>query len=399
MKVFVNILLLVFGLVVKAQVPTAGLVGAWTFNGNANDVSGSANHGTVYGATLTTDRCGNPNSAYAFNGINQFIQTVSAGPTGTVSRSVSFWAKTNATYLMTLFAYGGSSGSLAYALQYNYNCPGVGIDVNDEALTRGNNCILNNGWHHVVAVFNSSTSIQHNNVDFYVDAVLLPTISCVITGSTQIINTTADNPISFGRIHDDNARFFMGSMDDIYLYNRVLNYAEIVQLYKACSIPVAGNTLVCTNASSSYSILPVSGALSYNWSLPNGWTGSSATNSIATNNMGTSGVVNVTVTGSCSYSVSSSLSVTVNKCNVLNESAETEIGLETGPNPCSNQLNLTIQGSGVIQVVDLLGQLLYEEFINNETIKINTSAWPQGLYLLKCTRTGGMIETRKIIRQ
>ena len=48
---------------VPSYVPTNGLVGYWPFNGNANDESGNGNNGTVNGATLTTDRFGNSNSA------------------------------------------------------------------------------------------------------------------------------------------------------------------------------------------------------------------------------------------------------------------------------------------------------------------------------------------------
>ncbi|NDA99298.1 MAG: hypothetical protein EBY31_08875 [Flavobacteriia bacterium] len=48
---------------VPANVPANGLVGWWPFNGNANDESGNGNNGTVNGATLTTDRNGNVNSA------------------------------------------------------------------------------------------------------------------------------------------------------------------------------------------------------------------------------------------------------------------------------------------------------------------------------------------------
>jgi len=45
-----------------------GLVAWYPFNGNANDESGKGNNGTVYGATLTTDRFGNSNAAYTFDG-------------------------------------------------------------------------------------------------------------------------------------------------------------------------------------------------------------------------------------------------------------------------------------------------------------------------------------------
>ncbi|MFN5209123.1 MAG: hypothetical protein ACK5D8_06480, partial [Bacteroidota bacterium] len=59
---------------VPSYVPTNGLVGWWPFNGNANDESGNGNNGTVNGAVLATDRFGNANSAYSFDGIDNTIQ-------------------------------------------------------------------------------------------------------------------------------------------------------------------------------------------------------------------------------------------------------------------------------------------------------------------------------------
>lgn len=58
---------------VPSFIPTNGLVGWWPFNGNSNDESGSGNNGTGYGATLTTDRFGNANSANSFNGVANYI--------------------------------------------------------------------------------------------------------------------------------------------------------------------------------------------------------------------------------------------------------------------------------------------------------------------------------------
>lgn len=51
-----------------AQNLDSGLVGYYSFNGNAKDMSGNGNDGIVHGATLTVDRFGNPNSAYYFYG-------------------------------------------------------------------------------------------------------------------------------------------------------------------------------------------------------------------------------------------------------------------------------------------------------------------------------------------
>jgi len=52
---------------IPSYVPTTSLVAYWPFNGNANDLSGNGNNGTVNGATLTADRYGNANNAFYFS--------------------------------------------------------------------------------------------------------------------------------------------------------------------------------------------------------------------------------------------------------------------------------------------------------------------------------------------
>ena len=43
-----------------------------TFDGNASDMSGNGNHGTVNGATLGTDRHGVAGKAYSFDGVDDY---------------------------------------------------------------------------------------------------------------------------------------------------------------------------------------------------------------------------------------------------------------------------------------------------------------------------------------
>jgi hypothetical protein len=74
--------------------PTNGLVAYYPFNGNANDESGNGNHGMVYGATLTVDRFGNANSAYSFDGMNDYIVTNYSGILGKNPGTISLWLKT-----------------------------------------------------------------------------------------------------------------------------------------------------------------------------------------------------------------------------------------------------------------------------------------------------------------
>ena len=51
-----------------------GLVAYYPFNGNANDQSGNNINGVINSATTTTDKYGQLNSAYYFNGSTAYIQ-------------------------------------------------------------------------------------------------------------------------------------------------------------------------------------------------------------------------------------------------------------------------------------------------------------------------------------
>jgi len=58
---------------VTFEIPADGLLAYYPFNGNANDESRNSKHATTNGATLTADRSNQPNSAYFFNGSNNYL--------------------------------------------------------------------------------------------------------------------------------------------------------------------------------------------------------------------------------------------------------------------------------------------------------------------------------------
>jgi hypothetical protein len=72
---------------------------------------------------------------------------------------------------------------------------------------------------------------------------------------------------------------------------------------------ISGATTPCSVTSETYSITAVSGANSYNWTLPSGWTGTSTTNSITVTTGSGSGTIDVVAVGACGNSPVQTLSV------------------------------------------------------------------------------------------
>jgi hypothetical protein len=74
---------------------------------------------------------------------------------------------------------------------------------------------------------------------------------------------------------------------------------------------ISGGTLVCPGGNATYSVTPVTGATSYTWTLPNGWTGTSTTNSINVVAGTASGSVSVIASNGCGTSPVQTLAVSV----------------------------------------------------------------------------------------
>ncbi len=86
---------------------------------------------------------------------------------------------------------------------------------------------------------------------------------------------------------------------------------------------IAGNTTICSGTVNTYSITAVSGATSYTWTLPSGWSGTSTTTSISTTAGTTGGTISVVANSSCGSSVAKTLSVTVNAKPTITASSAT----------------------------------------------------------------------------
>jgi hypothetical protein len=211
---------------------TNGLVAYYPFNGNANDASGKGNDGTVNGATLTSDRFGIANSAYSFNGTNNYIGFAGVPTTQVDNWTMTAWVQpASLSQVGIAVALGYDDGSSANGYSFGLlNAVGPGFVPGNQLyvifdglgqLFSGFDFTSTNQWYQVVMLRDSGVT------KFYVDGALTP-------------NSTTATPYapSAFRIGSENGiRFFNGAIDDVRIYNRALASNEVAQLYAYESPP------------------------------------------------------------------------------------------------------------------------------------------------------------------
>lgn len=214
-----------------SYVPTNGLIGWWPFNGNANDESGNGNNGTVNGAVLTEDRYRNTNSAYYFDGLNDNIMASPNLPIGSAPRTVSSWFKTTASYIYTsqynyiqnITGYGSGAVGLVIFPQHIRAPMGKAYfesGSGSNQIYSGN--IVNDGaWHLLTTTYGGNNS----KVKMYIDGQIQDS-------TANITLSTVNSLFGIGNAPWANIPF-LGSIDDIGLWNRVLSEGEISNLYQS----------------------------------------------------------------------------------------------------------------------------------------------------------------------
>ncbi len=209
----------------------SGLIAYYPFSGNANDSSGNSNNGVVYGAKLTSDRFGNPNSSYDFN--ENYITVPNSKNFEFNDYSISFWASTssttkqvpliklnydNANYEHFGFAFNDlNPNGFEFASKFdNANClAGVGWQKNEYIKN-----LADGKFHHFVG------SVNKDVINLYIDGLLVKTL----IAPSKISSSCFSGDLQIGRNWKNDLAYFIGKIDDIRIYNRVLNQAEITYL-------------------------------------------------------------------------------------------------------------------------------------------------------------------------
>ncbi|MFZ1517247.1 MAG: LamG-like jellyroll fold domain-containing protein [Ignavibacteriaceae bacterium] len=231
-----------------------GLIADYTFNGNANDKSHFNNNGTVINATLTTDRFGNSQSAYQFDGTAYISIPASSSLSSPKTEltqcawvQITQWGWFGDTYVPVITKSDVSDYTFQYRLAVSQDYLITSINNWDNSAIAQFNAVLNT-WYFIASVLKDDT------VKSYVNGNLINTYP-IIPGP---INYDT-KPLEIGRDMPGVEEDFFGKIDDVKIYNRALTDEEIFNLYEY------GNTTSILNYQNA---VPIVFELSQNYPNP-----------------------------------------------------------------------------------------------------------------------------------
>lgn len=221
---------------------TSSLVAYYPFNGNANDESNFGNHGTVNGATLTTDKDGNPDSAYAFDGIDNFIQiphSSSLDITGN-ELTVSMWLyndNPDASNTWKGISKGGYDLGNGYELLFtNYPTSNgkTSLNIGSGGYFTSSFNTYSNQWMMLTGTFNNGVG------KVYINGIEQPYTT---QGSISLAASTSDLFIGTRNPANNYDGFVKGKIDEVRIYASALTDAEVLNLYNSSALSIEDNQL------------------------------------------------------------------------------------------------------------------------------------------------------------
>ncbi len=402
---------------VPSYVPTNGLIGYWPFSGNANDVSGNNNNGTVSGAVLGSDRNGNANSCYDFNGQGDYIQ---CQPILQLDNSpymtLSCWFKiegpnTNldcvngcAQYLMSQ-GIDAATGSSFFGLAYNQSVVpysfGMVNGYSNLFITSLSGTSDFSGWNQMTLVFSFGANKLYLNG------------SLVATSNYMGVVSSPNLPLFFGKYNGDIGfpYYVNGKIDDIGIWNRALTEAEVAELYYGCTVSATLQPIdisVLSGNDASFTVTGSNPNCTFQWQtdLGLGWQNLTNAGQYSGVNTSTLTVFNTNASnnnqnfrclitsGTCSVESSSAVLTVLPVSVTENENSSFALF----PNPVTTELNFqtTTEFIGTDLIIfDALGKQIHKQQILSTNMHINTSSFAAGNYVV---RVGGVVKRIEVIK-
>ncbi|MFZ2323023.1 MAG: LamG-like jellyroll fold domain-containing protein [Ignavibacteriaceae bacterium] len=201
---------------------TGDLVAFYPFSGNAEDVSGFNNTGTVSGAVLTSDRWGNTASAYSFDGVNDNIKVSSSASLNFQnSITINFWMKVGEFYDREAYplSHGNWENRWKVSITNKHIRWTVKTNEGTKDLDSETELVKN-------ILYNVTILYDGNDYEIYINGEL-----DAFTSFAGLIQTTSID-LMIGQVLPGNTQYnFKGVLDDIRIYNYALSYSSIQSLY------------------------------------------------------------------------------------------------------------------------------------------------------------------------
>lgn len=201
----------------------SGLIAEYLFKGDAQDSSGKEHHGTVVGATPCTDRFGIPDSAYLFDGKDDYIVVEKAPKLNCDAFSISVWC----CYDRDTKLEGWNSAIVSQDGHFKnrvFQLSTFNANITFHQFLKGvdlqmNSTINKDYWYHIVITFENDTFKLYKN-------------GILISESKGALTPCDEEPLFIGRKSTDEPYFFFkGKIDDIRIYERALVEEEINALF------------------------------------------------------------------------------------------------------------------------------------------------------------------------
>lgn len=406
-----------------AQVPTNGLVGYYPFEGNANDAGTNGYHGTASNISFTGGVLGQAAYGNGTNGIINFSTKIFP-QSGDVT--ISFWRYTNSApgfywNLITENNYGWWGKGIMCGVNSIYYASPTGQFYN--FALNSNAPVPTVKWEHVVYTWKSGSYMKS-----YINGIFTNSVTSTITNTGGRANTT----MFYSTDNNNDTDYIEAYLDEVRIYNRELNEAEILSLTQQNKC-LENLKISVTNGGISINSNTISGAF-LRWYNDNNSVGgvnttllglpladgnyyakydgcTSTSNTISAQNFTSTTItsapvtVTSTITGNCPppTTITSVVTVTTTVLGTLNSNQSQRVEnyyIETYPNPSTGEFKILKEAGLQLDKIELINNdgKLEESLIFKEGLIINPKG--KGLYLVKIYgKSGQLLKVEKIVIQ
>lgn len=347
MRAILIFLVIIFSMSINtnAQIPTNGLIGYWTFNGDALDSSGNGHHGVLNGPDLVNDRFMIVDKAYSFDrSSDDYIQT-------NINDSILnnytaagwyYWNGTHNTHAIGTFMDTGEGWAWkAYDNKVRYSQGGIALYSTYD--------IVPKTWFHVTISFNDTVA------SIYINGIKNISETCTGgQGGDFIIGAIPKYMTTYN---------WDGYIDQVLIYDRALDSNEVYSIYSndICS-QIIYDTIIVYDTITIYDTITLVDSISVTDTL----------------------IIDVSIEG-------------VSQPNNTNT-------IKVYPNPTKdvvyiNTGEFTTMTEYTIRIINNLGSVVFENACNQQEFQVDIKEFGEiGLYYIQILDNNNLIiDTRKII--